>query len=186
MTKPNVSRTNRAKIGGKATGEPCACCGIAPDPRGLPFSVTFDVPDVYLDVHPELLQSWGDDPFLAIKDVGFYLRVLMPVKLTDGFAVDFGTWVKIEPEAFREAWNRWNFPEYKDFTCNGFLANRMEPWKPTLRTRVTVRVLDFDNVPYVVESSDTLGARIISETWPHAEVLTPYADLLKEAPPVED
>lgn len=25
---------------------------------------------------------WGDDPLLAVKDVGFYIRTLLPVKLT--------------------------------------------------------------------------------------------------------
>ena len=36
MTKSNISRASRAKIGGKASLEPCACCGIAPDPQGTP------------------------------------------------------------------------------------------------------------------------------------------------------
>jgi hypothetical protein len=185
MTKSNVSRTSRAKVGGKARMEPCAICGIAPDPRGRPFSITFNLPDVYYDIHPELLDTWGDDPFLAIKDVGFYLRVILPVKLTDGFAVDFGTWLKVDPEVFKEAWQKWNFPEYKDFACDGLLANRLEPWKPTLRTHVKARVRDMDQVPYVVESPNELGARIIGETWPHDEVLTPYAELLKSDPPIE-
>jgi hypothetical protein len=185
MTKSNVSRASRTKVGGKASVEPCACCGIAPDPRGRPFSITFDVPDVYLEIHPELLATWGDDPFLAIKDTGFYLRVLLPVKLTEGFAVDFGTWLKVDPEVFRQAWQTWNFPEYKDLAFDGLLANRIEPWKPGLRTHVKARVREMDKVPYVVESPDELGARIVGETWPHADVLAPYAELLKSDPPVE-
>jgi hypothetical protein len=185
MTRSNVSRSSRSKVGGKAFGEPCSCCGIAPDPRGRPFSITFDVPDVYLEIHPELLATWGDDPFLAIKDTGFYLRVLLPVKLNDGFAVDFGTWLKVDPEVFRQAWRTWNFPEYKDLTFDGLLANRIEPWKPTLRTRVTARVRDVDQVPYIVESTDLLGKRIVADIWPHAEVLAPYKDLLKSDAPIE-
>jgi hypothetical protein len=186
MSKSNVSRTSRAKVGGKAPKEPCVTCGIAPDPQGRPFSITFTLPDVHYDIHPELLDTWGDDPFLAIKDVGFYLRVLLPVKLTDGYSVNFGTWLKIDPEVFHAAWNKWNFPEYKDFAFDGLLANRLEPWKPTLRTHVKAKVLDVAQVPFVVESPDPLGTRIITETWPHDEVLLPYADLLKETAPIEE
>jgi hypothetical protein len=185
MTRPNVSRTGSAKSGGKPALEPCACCGISPDPRGRPFQITFSLPDVYYDIHPELLETWGDDPFLAIRDVGFYLRVIMPVKLTDGYAVDFGTWVKVDPEVFRDAWRTWNVPEYADLAFDARLANRMEPWQPTLLTIVKARVNDVDQVPYLVESPNELGARILTETWPHAEVLAPYAHMLKETPPIE-
>ena len=185
MTKSNVSRANLAKSGGKAAAAPCACCGIAPDPRGRPFSITLNLPDVYYEIHHELLDTWGDDPFLVIKDTGFYLRVILPVKLTDGFAVDFGTWLKVDPEVFRQAWQTWNFPEYKDLAFEGLLANRLEPWKPTLKTHVKARVLDVDKVPYIVESPDALGARIIDETWPHADVFAPYVELLQDSPPVE-
>jgi hypothetical protein len=185
MTKSNVSRASGAKIGGKAAGKPCTCCGIAPLPHGKPFTITFSLPDVVLDIPEVLLDTWGDDPFLAVKDAGFYLRTILPVKLSDRYAINFGTWLQVDPEVFREAWNVWNFPEYKDFAFDGLLANRIEPWRPKLRTHVKARVLDFDQVPYVVDSPDPLGARIIKDTWPHADVLPAYADLLKEAPPAE-
>ena len=42
-----------------------------------------------------------------------------------------------------------------------------------------------DQVPYVFESPDPLGARIVTEIWPHDEVLTHYAELLKSDPPTE-
>jgi hypothetical protein len=159
--------------------------------RDRPRSERPSVPDhvrcarrVYGD-SPELLDTWGDDPFLVIKDTGFYLRVLLPAKLIDGFAIDFGTWLKVDPEVFSEAWKSWNFTEYKDFAFDGLLANRIEPWQSTLRTHVKARVLDFDKVPYVVESEDPLGTRIITETWPHPEVLACYAELLKSDPPID-
>ena len=100
MTKSNVSRSSRAKVGGKATLQPCACCGIAPGPGGRPLSITFEQPDVIDQIHPQLLETWGGDPFLAIKNVGFFLRVILPVKLTDGFAIDFGTWLEIDNGGF--------------------------------------------------------------------------------------
>jgi hypothetical protein len=42
-----------------------------------------------------------------------------------------------------------------------------------------------DQVPYIVESTDLLGKRIVADIWPHAEVLAPYKDLLKSDAPIE-
>jgi hypothetical protein len=182
MTKPNVSRASRAKIGGMATTEPCPDCGIVRDPQGRPFSITFGLPDVIFDIEKELLETWGDDPFIAIKNVGFFLRVLMPVQLTDGFSVVFGTWLEIDSEDFRTAWQTWNFPEYKELAIDGYVANRIKPWKtfPTSLVHATVR--DVDQVPYLVSSDEQVISRVLTETWPHADVLKPYRKLLKTAP----
>lgn len=179
MTKANVSRSSRAKIGGRASSEPCSCCGIARDPHGRPFSITFAQPDVVFDVEEELLDTWGEDPFLAIKNVGFFLRVILPVKLTDGFAVNFGTWLEVYSEDFKQAWQVWNFPEYAELSVEGYLANKINPWPEVPHALVRATVRDLDQVPFVTSSENEVFARIIGETWPHAEVLTPYADLLK-------
>ncbi len=184
MTKSNVSRARRAKVGGKATLEPCACCGIARDPRGRPLSVTFEQPDVIFDIEEELLETWGEDPFLAIKNVGFFVRVILPVKLTDGFSVDFGTWLEVHSEDFRTAWQTWNFPEYSGLTLDGYVANAIEPWKKLPHELVRAVVRDVAQVPYLDSCDNELVTRIMRETWPHADVLKPYADLLKAEPEV--
>jgi len=185
MTKSNVSRASRAKIGGKSAVEPCACCGIARDPQGRPFSITFDQPDVVFDIAEELLDTWGADPFLAIKNVGFFLRVIVPVQLTDGFSVDFGTWLEIHAEDFRTAWTTWNFPEYGDLEIEGYVANAINPWGKLPHELVKAVVRDPAQVPYLTSSSNPLVTKILTETWPHAEVLTPYSDLLKPDPKLE-
>jgi hypothetical protein len=184
MTKSNVSRANRVKIGGRAAGEPCACCGIAPDPAGRPFSITFGLPDVIFEIREELLETWGDDPFLAIKSIGFFVRVILPVKLTDGFSVNFGTWLEIHAEDFRNAWQTWNFPEYADLEFQGYVANRIEPWKPFPHALVKAKVRELEQVPYLTASENEVFAKVLSETWPHSDVLTPYAELLKSEPPL--
>ena len=185
MTKSNVSRASRAKIGGKSAVEPCACCGIAPDPQGRPFSVTFGLPDVYFQIEEELLDTWGDDPFLAIKNVGFFLRVLLPVKLTDGFAVNFGTWLEIHAEDFKKAWTNWNFPEYADLEIEGYVANAITPWGEFPHALVRAVVRDVTQVPFLASCPDPLVTRILGDTWPHAEVLTSYSELLKPDPKLE-
>jgi hypothetical protein len=182
----NVSRSGRVKGGGKASVEPCACCGIAPDPRGRPFSITFEQPDVIDQIHPNLLDTWGGDPFLAIKTVGFFIRVILPIKLNDGFAVDFGTWLEIDNEDFRTAWQAWNFPEYKDLAIEGYLANAVAPFDKFPHAVVKVTVREPEQVPYVTSSDNEFFTRLLTDTWPHASVLAPYGDLLKSEPPLGD
>lgn len=183
MTKSNISRASRAKTGGKASLEPCADCGFAPDPRGRPFSITFEQPDVIDEIEPELLDAWGGDPFLAIKNVGFFLRVILPVKLDNGFAVDFGTWLEIYNEDFRSAWQTWNFPEYKDLEIEGYLANKIAPWDQFPHELIKATVRDLDQVPYLTSSEDETFTKLLTETWPHAKVLSQYADVLKSELP---
>ena len=184
MTKSNVSRASRAKIGGRAAVEPCACCGIAPNPRGRPFSITFGLPDVIFEIPDTLLQTWGDDPFLAIKDIGFFVRVILPVKLTDGFAVNFGTWLEINAEDFRKAWQMWNFPEYADLEFQGYVANEIEPWKPFPHALVKATVREMEQVPYLTGAENAAFVKLLGETWPHADVLKHYTELLKLEPPL--
>lgn len=186
MTKANVSRSTRAKIGGKASTVPCACCGITPDPQGRPFSITYDMPDVTFEIEPPLLDTWGEDPFLAIKNVGFFVRVLLPVQLTDGFSVAIGTWLEVDDEDFRKAWQTWNFPEYAELTVEGYVANKIAPWGAFPHALVRATVKDLDQVPHLTSSDDPKISKILGETWPHPEVLTPYEDLLKSNSPAEN
>ena len=184
MPRANVSRASKAKSGGKAAATPCACCGVAPDPSGKPLSITFEQPDVIFDIEPELLDTWGGDPFLAIKDVGFFVRVILPVKLTDGFAIDFGTWLETDSDSFRQAWQAWNFPEYADLEIEGYVANAIEPWKRLPHKLVKATVREMEDVPYLTSCDDELVTRILSDTWPHAEVFKPYLPVLTSEPPI--
>jgi hypothetical protein len=185
MAKSNVSRSGRAKSGGRAALPPCQCCGVAPNANGRPLSVTFENPDVVSQIHPELLETWGGDPFLAIKDVGFFVRVILPVKLSDGYAVDFGAWLEVHSEDFRTAWRTWNFPEYADLELEGYLANDIAPWGRLPHALVKATVRDMDQVPFVKSSDDESIGRILTVEWPHAEVIGPYADVLRSDPPQE-
>jgi hypothetical protein len=186
VSKSNVSRASGGKLGGKASSEPCACCGIAPDPRGRPFSIVFEQPDVIMQIEPELLDTWGSDPFLAIKNVGFFVRVILPVRLTDGFSVEFGTWLEVVDEDFRQAWRTWNTPEYSELVMEGYVANEIEPWRPFPHALVRAVVGDIEQVPHLASSDNPIFARILGETLPHADVLSHYATLLKTDPELED
>jgi hypothetical protein len=146
------------------------------------IAITFAQPDVIHDIHEALLETWGGDPFLAIKNVGFFIRVVLPVKLSDGSIVDFGTWLEVHSEDFRTAWRTWNAPEYADLSVEGYVANEIAPWGRLPHELVTASVVDVDEIPHLVSTANPIVTRILEETWPAEEVLAPYADLLSEEP----
>ena len=173
MTESSVSRSeeeNGSQSGGAQQGS---------DGRRS-IAVTFADPDVLLEVPEELLDTWGKDPFLAIKTIGFFLRVVLPVRLDDGSWVDFGTWLEIHSEDFRTAWQTWNAPEYTDLVVEGYVANTIAPWGQFPHVLVKAVVRDADEVPVLSACSDPKVMAIIDGTWPRDEVLSPYADLLRD------
>jgi hypothetical protein len=151
----------------------------AGDDAGRAISITFSQPDIVDDIHPDLLETWGDDPFLAIKDVGFFLRVVLQVRLDDGSRVDFGTWLEIDADDFRTAWRTWNFPEYADLAVEGYPANAIAPWGEFPHVLVKATVRDTDEVPILTSCADMEVMRVIDGIWPQDHVLASYADLLR-------
>jgi hypothetical protein len=142
------------------------------------IAITFAQPDVIHDIPEALLETWGGDPFLAIKDVGFFVRVVLPVKLDDGSIVDFGTWLEVHSEDFRTAWRTWNAPEYADLSIQGYVDNEIGPWGRLPHELITAAVVNPDEIPHLVSTTNPLVTRILEETWPAAEVLAPYAGVL--------
>ncbi len=178
-----VTRSRKAKSGGKPAAQPCACCGFTPGVEGKPLSITFELPDVYYEIPETLLDTWGQDPFLAINTIGFFVRVILPVKMDDGFAVNYGTWLEVHAEDFRTAWQTWNMPEYAELEMEGYLANKIEPWGqfPHALTKVTVR--NVDDVPIVTSSENADIQKFIDTEWKHSWALPPYAEVLQADSP---
>jgi hypothetical protein len=79
----------------------------------------------------------------------------------------------------------WNFPEYKDLVVEGYVANEIQPWGRLPHELVRATVRDVVQVPYLTSCENPLITRILTETLPHAEVLAPYAHLLKTDPKLE-
>ena len=116
--------------------------------------------------------------------LGFFVRVLLPVALTDGFAVEFGTWLEVDAEDFRLAWQTWNFPEYTDLVLEGYIGNQIAPWNRFRHSLVKAVVRDQARVPVITSGANEEIDEILGKTWPHAEVLASYRDLLRaDVPP---
>jgi hypothetical protein len=93
------------------------------------------------------------------------------VRLTGGYTVTFGVWIGVHPDELQRAFAIWWEPEYVDLRLDGRLANALPGWG-LLATQVDAAVLDVDETPYVVRSSDPTLDRVLSGEWPHDEVLS--------------
>jgi hypothetical protein len=110
---------------------------------------------------------------LQVEGVGAFVRTLLPIHLTGGYAITVGTWLAVPPDDLRYAWEVWwDSEKYPDLRLEGFLANAVPPWgKDLLAKPATALVRNPEQVPYLTDSSDELLKRILEAEWPHEEVL---------------
>jgi len=107
---------------------------------------------------------------MQIPSVGAFVRALLPVRLTGGYTVTYGVWVAIDPRELQRAFAIWWEPEYKDLRLDGFLANSIQPWG-LLVAPVSLAVRDPQQTPYCVGSSDAQLVQVLSNQWPHEDIL---------------
>jgi hypothetical protein len=136
------------------------------------------LPEPVLDV-PEgerAARSWGNDVLLQVQGVGAFVRILVPVHLTGGYTVTFGAWLGVHPDHLRQAHAVWQDDAYRNLRLDGHLANMLPPWEAeTLARPLTAEVRDPDSVPFAAASDDDFLQRVLTEEWPHEQVLAAVA-----------
>ena len=155
----------------------CPTCGRPVDAHDR--HVRFRLPDPVLAA-PDQERTEGtwlshadanQSVMMMVPTVGTFVRSLLPVRLTGGYTVTFGVWIGVHPDEPQRAFAIWWEPEYVDLRLDGRLANALPGWG-LLATQVDAAVLDVDETPYVVRSSDPTLDRVLSDEWPHDEVLS--------------
>lgn len=150
----------------------CAMCGQATAAHNR--DVRFRLPDPVLE-SPEQHRtgdSWLSDPdpnkatLMQIPNISPFVRALLPIKLEGGYEFRFGVWIAIHPDDLQHACRVWNAPEYCDLKLTGYLANRIEPWG-LFAVPVNLAVLNQDQTPYCVSSSDEQLNEVLTKEWPH-------------------
>jgi len=116
----------------------------------------------------------GDSPetsvMMQVPSVGAFVRALLPVSLTGGYAVTYGVWVGIDPQELQRAFAVWFEPEYQDLRLDGLLANSIQPWG-LLGAPVSLAVRDPEHTPYCSDTTDLQLSRVLTEQWPHEDIL---------------
>lgn len=155
----------------------CEMCGRPVDAHDR--DIRFTLPDPVLDLQssPTADGVWmsHEDPrtsvMMQVRDVGAFVRVLLPVSLSGGFSVTFGVWLGVHPDDLKRAFAMWWSAEYASLELEGRLANAIPPWG-LLAAPVHAVVRDPDETPYCDTSGDPELARVLADEWPHDLVLS--------------
>jgi hypothetical protein len=105
---------------------------------------------------------------MQVPGQGAFVRALLPVHLTGGHSFRFGVWVSISPADLQHASSVWWEDDYVGLAFEGVLANGIGPWN-LLGGSVRLKVLDKDQLPYCVSSSDDALHDLLTLTWPRDE-----------------
>lgn len=100
--------------------------------------------------------------------IGSFIRSLLRVHLTGGFAVTFGIWLQVSPQELRRANDLLvgDDQTYATFRVQGHVANSIPLWGvQVLGKEVVAQVRDASELPLIVQSSDPLVSRVINEEW---------------------
>lgn len=136
------------------------------------------MPDPVLDAgfqqgNPDLWMSGpnaNESVMMEVRNLGAFVRALLPVRLSGGYSVTFGVWVAINPREIRRVFDVWWAPEYEQLVLEGYIANDVMPWG-LLGAPVTLRVRDVDQTPYCDSSDEGRLSHVLSAEWDHDEVL---------------
>lgn len=158
-------------------GGVCAYCGRPIDDHNRNFRFRF--PDRVVSLldagRLDVSDLEGDeqlDTAIYGEDVGCFLRVLLLVCLSDGYAVTFGTWLEVTSEDLEKVREVWTTPAYSELKLGGLLANAIPPWgEDLLNAPAGAAVLDEGSFPYVIVSTDPLLTQVLDDEWPHDLVL---------------
>jgi hypothetical protein len=138
--------------------------------------IRFKLPQPVVEVPESERRTWGNDALMAVKDLGSFVRILVPVKLTGGYSVTYGAWLSIHPDDLRRAWEVWHEPSYANLRLKGYLANMLPGWEDLTYTKpLETAVLNAEQTPYAVDSPDEFMRRVIKNEWPHESVLAALA-----------
>jgi hypothetical protein len=149
----------------------CGCCGIAlNDPQRMDIRV--GLPDFAFDL-PESSLEEVNAGLLRVDGGRSFVRCLLPVALTGGTEVVFGTWMEISPADLERTAAVWDDPAYASLVLHGTFANGIKPWGDgLLGAPVTAVVRNVDEIPYVQSSENDLLRRVLAVTWDRDVVLS--------------
>lgn len=155
----------------------CACCGGPLSAHDRHVRLKLPQPVLAVPKDEREGRTWGNDVLMSVRDVGDFVRVLIPIHIEDGTSLTFGAWLAVEQADLHRAYEVWWEPEYVGLELDGVLANHLPPWEDgVLGAPAQARVLDPDAVPYMVSSTDPLLSRVLTEVWPYDELANGMPD----------
>ncbi len=154
----------------------CPTCGRLLDEHQRHLRFRLPEPVLEVPASERADRTWGNDVLMQVRDVGAFVRVLVPVRLTGGYTITYAAWLSVHPEDLRRAWEGWWTPAYAELRLAGVLANKLPAWETeTYGKPLVAAVRDPDAAPYATDSDDAFMRRVLREEWPHELILAASA-----------
>jgi hypothetical protein len=110
--------------------------------------------------------------FLAARAIGYFVRSLVPVRLTNDHMVTFGVWIQLpDQQSMDRIGQLWNASSYLDLVIEGRLANRIAPWD-IYGAEVTAVPRSKTEIPFCVASPNSSLQAVLADYWPHDLILS--------------
>jgi hypothetical protein len=164
-------------------GTTCGC-GEALDPQrpGWELSMPHLIAELPEEERRQRVRT--DTGAIMIADgVGNFLKVRLPVHLDDGRTVVFLAWVYLEAAVIDEYIQRVHQRSLDGFQFEGLFCNAVEPWgEKLLRAPVVLGGQRHNedgsiSITEVLDTSDPLLSRVLTERWPTDAVLGAGRDI---------
>jgi hypothetical protein len=114
---------------------------------------------------------------IIAEGIGNFLKVRLPIRLDDGSTVVYLAWIYLRAAVIDDFVQRVSNDNLAGHRFEGLLCNAIGPWgEDVLRAPVVLggqRINEDGSVRYseVLESSDPLLSKVLTETWPAAFVI---------------
>lgn len=132
-----------------------------------------ELPDAIRTISPserEKHMASAGTAFMWLDSDRFFVRALLPVRLSDRHEFHFGVWLETSEEIFKRLWTVWEEPEYATMKFEASLANSVPPWNEGLLGAACVaHVRDRDQLPYIESSTQPQLAGVLATAWPREE-----------------
>ncbi|MGX9890455.1 DUF6348 family protein [Streptomyces sp. NPDC002276] len=158
-------------------GASCDCGGhLDPEHPGFDLALPHLVAELSEEERRRLVKS-DTGAIITAEGVGNFLKVRLPIRLDDGRTVVYLAWVYLQPTVFDDFVQRVHDDDLADHRFEGLLCNAIDPWgEDVLRAPVVLggqRINEDGSVRIseVLESSDPLLGKVLTESWPADFVL---------------
>ncbi|MEV6523185.1 DUF2199 domain-containing protein [Longispora sp. NPDC051575] len=152
----------------------CTCCANGLDASDPRFNLSLPTPVAELsETEFDEQVIWVSDQVVITRTLGGFVRVLLPVPLTDGRTATIGIWASVSSEDFEEQLRigRGEAP-HSGASLEGRLANDLEPWGDSiLAAPVRIASPGERRTLVVLPDSHPRVAEILTSRWRPAEVL---------------
>ncbi|MFJ9428416.1 DUF6348 family protein [Streptomyces sp. NPDC101490] len=155
----------------------CACDGhLDPEHPGFDLALPHLIAELSEEERKRRVTS-ANEAIITAKGIGNFLKVRLPVRLEDGRTVVYLAWVYLQAAVIADFVQRIHNGNLADHRFEGLLCNAIGPWgEDVLRAPVVLggqRINEDGSVrrSEVLESSDPLLSKVLSEDWPTAFVL---------------